>query len=311
MSGKKSKLGIIKKDIRQNWASYILLLPATLYTFIFGYATLPYLVIAFQKYNVAEGLFNSQWVGFKNFEAFFLSPKWFEVTKNTITINFFSIIFTTVLSVIISILLNEIKSKIFVKTTQSTFLFPHFLSWVVVSYMIYALFASDVGLINRVLDFLGLQRVNWYSTPKPWTWILVAVRVWKGLGFNVVIFLSAIIGIDPTIYEAAIIDGSSRLQRIRYITVPLLFPSISIVLLFAIGKIFYGDFAMIYSIIRDNAILYPTTDVIDTYVFRLLRKTGDPAQSMAVGIYQSILGFLMVFGTNYIARQLDEESALF
>jgi putative aldouronate transport system permease protein len=311
MLQKRGKLGMIQKDIKQNWASYILLLPAALYTFIFGYATLPYLIIVFQKYNVTEGLFNGEWIGFRNFEAFFSSPRWLEVTRNTITINFFSIIFTTILAVLISILLNEIKNKVFVRTTQSTFLFPHFLSWVVVSYMIYALFASDVGLVNQVLVSLGLEKVNWYSTPKPWTWILVWMRVWKGLGFNIVIFLSAIAGIDSSIYEAAIIDGSSRMQRIRFITVPLLFPAISIVLLFAIGKIFYGDFGMIYSIIRDNAILFPKTDVIDTYVFRLLRKTGDPAHSMAVGLYQSLLGFIMVFGTNIIARKLDEDSALF
>lgn len=298
-------------ELKKNWASYVLVLPAFVYTLIFGYLTLPYILIAFQKYSVQKGLFQSDWIGFSNFRAFFGSPRWFQVTLNTVIINFFSIIFTTLLAMALSIILNEIAARKFVRVTQSTFLFPHFLSWVVVSYMVFALFGSDLGLINQLLKAFGLQAVSWYSLPGPWRWILVFMRVWKSLGYNVVIFLASIAGIDTSVYEAAVIDGANRFQRIRYITVPMLVPTISIVTLMAVGKIFYGDFGMIYSIIRDNSILYETADVIDTYVFRLLRKTGDPAQSMAVGIYQSVLGFLMVYTTNWIVRKMDPDSALF
>lgn len=302
---------MVVKDIRRNWASYILMTPAFIYTLIFGYLTLPYLIIAFQRYSVQRNIFERDWVGFANFRTFFASPRWIQVTLNTIIINFFSILLMIVLAMVFSIMLNEIRNRYFVKFTQSTFLFPHFLSWVVVSYMVYALFGSELGLINQVLKAFGLDPVNWYSLPGPWRWILIFMRVWKSLGYNTVIFLAAITGIDVALNEAAVIDGAGRYQRIRYITVPLLMPTVSIISLMAVGRIFYGDFGMIYSIIRDNSILYETADVIDTYVFRLLRRTGDPAQSMAVGMYQSVLGFLMVYTTNWIVKKMDSESALF
>lgn len=306
-----TRLALVRKEWKTNWQSYILAFPAIGYTLIFGYATLPFLVIAFQRFSVSAGLFKSDWVGLDNFRAFFISPRWISVTLNTVSINFFNILVSTLLAILVSMILNELRFKRFVKITQSTFLFPHFLSWVVVGYFVYALFASELGMINQILKSLGVKPVAWYSTPDPWQPILIGLRVWKGFGFNVVIFLAAITGIDASLYEAAMIDGASRARQNRYITLPLLMPTVSIVVIMAVGRIFYGDFGMVYSIIRDNSILYPTTDVIDTYVYRLLRKTGDPAQSMAVSIYQSVLGFIMVYAANALARKIDKDSSLF
>lgn len=305
------KGGGLIRDIRKNPFSYLLILPATIYVFLFGYCTLPYLVIAFQKFNYKQGIFHSEFVGLKNFEFFFKSPKFLEVTFNTVFLNFMFIGFVIIFALIFSLMLNEARGKIFRKVTQSTLLLPNFMSWVVVSYIVYALFASDYGIVNVFLKSIGASPVSWYSSPGPWRVILVLIKVWKDTGMQVVIYLAAITGIDTSLSEAAKVDGASRLQTIRHIIFPLMIPTVSILALLSIGKIFYGDFGMIYGIIGDNGVLYPTTDVIDTYVFRAMRKTGDPSQAMAVGLYQSLMGFLFVFGSNWIASKKTDGGALF
>lgn len=305
------KPGRIWRRFRESGPCYVLALPAILYTFIFCYMTLPYILIAFQKFNVRKGLFGSKWVGLKNFESFFRSQRWLEVTANTIVINFFSIVIGAAFAVLMAILLSEVKHKRFMKVNQSLYLFPNFLSWVVVSYMVYAFLSSEYGLVNQLLRGLGLEPVNWYLEPGPWTGILVGLRIWKGAGMQIVIFLAAITGMDAEIYEAALVDGANRFQQALRITLPMLMPTVTITTLLSLGKIFYGDFGMVYSIIKDNSMLYPTADVIDTYVFRLLRKTGDPSQSMAIGLYQSLMGFVLVYFSNLLVRKRYGEGALF
>ena len=221
------------------------------------------------------------------------------------------IFFITVFSITLSILLNEIRNKWFVKITQSTFLFPHFISWVVASYIIYTLFSYNYGIVNKILGFFSIESHSWYMTPKPWTSILVGMKVWHETGMSVVIYLAAITGIDGSMYEAATIDGANRWHQIRFITIPLLMPTVAILTLLSIGKIMYGDFAMIYAIIGDNGMLYPTADVIDTYVFRALRLSGDPSQAMAVGLFQAAVGFVLVYVTNRIVKKSFSEGALY
>lgn len=299
------------RRLRESIPGYILALPAILYTFIFCYCTLPYIAIAFQKFNVRKGLFGSSFVGLKNFQSFFRSTRWIDVTRNTIVINFFSIMLGAAFAVLMAIVLSEIKHKRFMKINQSMYLFPNFLSWVVVSYMVYAFLSTEYGIVNTSLVRLGLEPVNWYLEPGPWTSILVGLRIWKGAGMQIVIFLAAITGMDSEIYEAALVDGANRFQQAVKITLPMLLPTVTITTLLNLGKIFYGDFGMIYSIIKDNSMLYSTADVIDTYVFRLLRKTGDPSQSMAIGLYQSMMGFILVYVSNLIVRKKFGEGALF
>ncbi|MBW4083134.1 sugar ABC transporter permease [Paenibacillus sp. S150] len=299
------------RELKQNGSAYLLVIPAAIYTLIFGYFTLPYMLIAFQKFNFKTGIFNSPWVGLDNFEFFFSSPRAWEVTFNTLKLNFLFIVVGTLAAMTLAILFNELRGKLYSRLTQSTILFPHFLSWVIVSYIIYSLLSTDYGIINQLLVKLNLDPVNWYSSPQYWTGILVAAAVWKDLGMNLVIYLAAITGIDDSYYEAGRIDGASRWQLIRHITIPLMVPTVMILSLLALGKIMYGSFDMIYAIIKDNGVLYPTADVIDTYVFRSLRTIGNPAQAMAVGLYQSVVGFILVWGSNKVVKKLNPDNALF
>lgn len=306
----KVKRGIIF-DIRKNPFSYILLLPAAIYTILFGYLTMPYLVIAFEKFNYKKGILHSDWAGFKNFEFFFKSSSAFTVTWNTLKLNFLFIVMGTIIALCLAILLNEVVFRRYVKIIQSTYLFPNFLSWIIISYIVYALFSTQFGVVNQFLKSVGAQPKNWYTAADAWTWILVGLRVWKGTGMTCVIYLAAITSIDEQLYEAAIIDGANRWQQIKAITIPLLMPTVAILTLLSVGRIFYGDFGMIYAIVGDNGLLYPTTDVIDTYVFRALRKTGDTAGAMAVGMFQAMVGFVLVYSVNKITKKLYPSGAIF
>ncbi len=300
-------------DIRQNYGAYLMIVPALAYVIIFSYCAYPYMLIAFQKFNYKRGLFGSEWIGLKNFEFFFRSPSALSVTMNTVRLNVMAIVLGVIVSVFFALLLNEVRSKVFARVNQSLMLLPYFLSWVIISYIVYSLFSTQEGLINRVMMGMGMERNQWYAMPGAWVWILVFIRIWKTAGYSIVIYLSAITGIDETMYEAATIDGASRWQCNAYITIPMLIPTVSILMLLDLGKAFFGDFNMIYAIIRDNGVLYPTADIIDTYVFRALRRTGDPSQAMAVGLYQSFMGFLLVFGSNALVRRFsdDGQGALF
>ncbi len=300
----------VAKELRKNKWAYIFLLPAVVYTFIFGYATMPYLIIAFQKFDYRKWL-ASDWVGLANFEFFFKSNRAWEVTRNTILLNVLFMVFGIIIALALALLLNEITARRFVKVVQSTMLFPHFLSWVIVSYILYALLSSDKGLVNEVLKSLGLSPVSWYGNLDYWRTILVVSRVWKGAGYSSIIYLAAITGIDSSLYEAATIDGAGRWHCVRKITLPLIAPTICILALLDIGKIFYGDFGMIYALVKDSGQLLPKVDVIDTYVFRMLRVTGDPSMSMAISLYQSVVGFVLVFTSNAAARKFFPDGALF
>jgi len=309
-SNRNRRTGFLK-ELRSNAWGYALVLPAAVYTFLFGYLTLPYMIIAFQRYHYRLGLLGSEWVGFANFKFFFLSNQAWQVTFNTIRLNFLFIVFGTLAALALALLFNELKSRLFARVTQSTILFPHFLSWVVVSYMLYSLFATDFGIVNNALAAFGIEKVNWYASPQYWVQILVGTNVWKDIGISLVIYLAAIAGIDGTLYEAARIDGANRWKQIRYITLPLLLPTVSILSLLALGRVMYSSFDMIYAIVKDNGMLFATVDVIDTYMFRALRTIGNPSQAMAIGLYQSIVGFLLVFGANYAVRKFNKDHSLF
>lgn len=303
-----------KKGVwRELWTNkflYFLALPAMIYVFIYSYATLPYIAIAFEKFNYKTGL-ASPFVGLQNFRYFFQSSWAWTVTRNTLVINVIFLIFGTICAVLLAIILNEIKAKKFLKITQSTMLFPFFISWVIVSYMLQGILGTENGLVNNMITSMGGQRVSFYSTPGYWYPILLFLNIWKSTGYNAIIYLAAITGIDEGLYEAAYIDGATRMKRIRYITLPLLMPTICIMTLMSIGRIFYGDFGMFYAIIRDNSALMPIAEVIDTYVYRTFKNTGDPGLSMAIGLYQSVVGFILVFTSNRVVKKFFPEGALF
>lgn len=298
------------KELWRNKFLYILALPAMIYTFIFSYMSLPYMAIAFEKFNYKTGIF-SKFVGLKNFEYFFKSSWAWTITRNTLVINILFLVIGTVCAVALAIILNEVAAKKFLKVSQSAMLFPYFISWVIVSYMLQGILGTDNGLINNIIVSLGGERVNFYSNPNYWYPILLILNIWKTTGYNAIVYLAAITGIDEGLYEAAYIDGATRWKRIRYITLPLLTPTICILTLMSVGRIFYGDFGMMYAIIRDNSSLMPIAEVIDTYVYRTFKNTGDPSLSMAVGLYQSVVGFILVFTSNWIVRRKFPEGALF
>ena len=299
------------RDIVNNPFSYLLALPMMIYVFVFNYMTLPYIIMAFQRFNFKTGIWNSEFVGLKNFEFFFVSARASLVTFNTIFLNLLFISTGTVAAVALAILLNEIGSKLFLRVTQASLLFPNFLSWVIVSYIAYAFFSYQFGWLNTFLKTFGSAPINMYSNASYWPLTLVIIRLWKGMGMSSVIYMATITGFDEGLYEAAKIDGANRMQQISYITLPLLVPTICILTLLSIGRIFYGDFQMIYALVGDNGILMQTTDVIDTYVFRALRQTGDPSNAMAVGFYQALVGFVMVFFSNQLVRKFFPEGAIF
>lgn len=308
------KVTKLYRDIRHNPFSYLILLPAFAYTLTFGYLTLPYILIAFQKFSYQTSLLSiakGQWVGLQNFAFFFQSPSAWTVTRNTLGLNLLFMFFTTITAVTIALMFNELRNKYFIKVAQSAMLLPSFLSWMMVSYILYALFATETGLFNRVLLSLGFDRHLWYCNPEEWPAILTVMKIWKGAGMSSIVYLAAITGIDGEMYEAAMIDGAGRWKMLWHITLPMLMPMICIMTIMSLGGIFRGDFGMIYAIVRDNGVLYPTTDVIDTYVFRALRTLGDPTKTMAIGLYQSVFSFLFVFGSNALVKRSFREGALF
>lgn len=298
-------------DIRRNKVAYAMLIPAALYTIIFGYCTIPYMIIAFQKFSYKKGIFGSDWAGLSNFRFFFGSQDAGRIIANTLKLNLLFIFFTIVAAVALAIMINEIRNRYFKKIAQSTYLLPYFLSWVIVNYILYGIIGSKYGFLNKIIEFFGGTAINFYNAPEYWTVILVVAKVWKDLGMNTVIYLATLVGFDDELYDAAAVSGATRWQMCWKITLPMLMPTVIMLGIMSIGKIFYGDFGMIYALVGDNGVLYNATDVIDTYVFRLLRSTGNPSQAMAVSLFQAVMGFICVWGTNYIAKKKFEEGALF
>jgi putative aldouronate transport system permease protein len=290
---------------------YLLAVPGLLFFVVFSYLPMFGVVIAFKDFQMSKGILGSPWNGFRNFEFFFTSGDAWRVTRNTLFLNTLFIVFITFFQVFFAILLNEIKSTGFKRISQSIMFLPYFMSWIIVSVIVSGFLGSDMGVINKALNALGLESVAWFSRPDLWPAILVVLNVWKWTGYGVVIYLAAIVGIDGSLYEAAVIDGAGRVQRIISITLPMLKPTIMILTLLSIGKIFVGDVGLIYGIIGDNAMLFSTTDVIDTFVLRALRTSSDLGMSTAIGLWQSVMGFILVLWSNRFARRYESAGALF
>ncbi len=270
------------------------------------------IVMAFKDFNIVDGIYHSPWNGLKNFEFFFtLASKAFQTTYNTVLLNTLFIVFGVLFQVGIALLLNEIKSKYFIKVTQSLMFLPYFLSWVVVGAIIYSLFSMNTGAINAALKSFGLEPVRWYTEPQYWRTIIVATHVWKWTGYGSVIYLGTLIGIEPVYYEAARIDGATKLQQTFHVSLPLLRPTIVVMFLLGVGRIFFGDFGMIYGIVKDNAFLLDKVEVIDTYVYRSMRITGDFSLAAAVGIYQSFFGLVIILSANKLAKLINDGKGLF
>ncbi|MFD0695384.1 ABC transporter permease [Paenibacillus sp. GCM10027628] len=298
-------------EIARNRYLYLLALPGTLFLIVFAYVPMSAHLLAFKNFRLSEGLWGSKWVGFDNFKYFFHGNDWLRVTYNTLLLNGLFLVFGIGCAVMLAVFLNEIGSRLFKRFAQSFIFLPYFISWLVVSMMTQTLFGTSEGLLNRMLNAFGFAGIEWYLTPGVWPYILTMVYVWKFAGYTTIIFLAGITGISPDYYESAKIEGASRWQMIAHITLPLLRPVIMIMVLLGVGRIFYGDFGMIYAIVGDIGVLYPTTDVIDTFAYRALRQLGNFSTSSAVILYQSVLGLITVVIFNAIARKIDADSRLF
>jgi len=304
-------LAPVRRELSRNRALYLLALPGLAFFLLFNYLPMFGIIVAFKDFNYRDGFFRSPWAGLKNFGFFFNTYDALHVTRNTVVLNGLFITTSLVLQIGFAVLLNEIRAGWFKKITQSFMFFPYFVSWIVVSVFVYNIFHSQYGSLNHLLRGLGMEPVSWLSRSEYWTWILTFIYDWKWTGFGIIIYLAAIVGINPELFEAAEIDGAGRLTQITRITLPLIMPTAIVLTLLAIGRIMNSDFGMIYGIVGDNSMLYPTTNVIDTYVYRALRQMGDIGMSSAAGLYQSVVGFVLVLGSNLVARRFSDEGALF
>ncbi|KRE22815.1 ABC transporter permease [Paenibacillus sp. Soil522] len=306
------KQSLLWKNLKRYRALFLMIIPGMIYLIINNYLPMFGVIIAFKDINYAKGILGSDWIGFKNFEYLFKTADAWIITRNTILYNGSFIIINTVMAIGVAILLNEVKKKLASRFYQSVILLPYLISMVVVGYLGLSMMNVESGFINKqILPLLGIDPISWYAESKFWPYILTLVNIWKNVGYLCIIYLASIIGIDNEYYEAATIDGANKWQQIRSITVPLIMPTIVIMTLLAIGRIFYSDFGLFYQVPLNSGPLQPTTDVIDTYVYRGLMTLGDIGMSSAAGLYQSVVGFVLVLVANYVVSRKNRDQALF
>ena len=306
------KKGKKKNVLKEYWPLYLMMLPALLYLLINNYIPMAGMVIAFKKLNFAKGIWASPWAGLKNFKFLFASKDAWIITRNTLLYNVAFILVNMVVGIAIAILITEVRNTKLKKIYQSAILLPFLMSMVILSYIVYALLSAENGLVNNsVLPLFHIDPIQWYQKPKYWPAVLIIANCWKGVGYGCLIYIASLIGIDPSFYEAARLDGASKWQEITKITLPSLVPTIITLLLLSIGRIFYSDFGLFYQVPMNSGVLFPTTNVIDTYVYRALIEQGNISMSSAAGVYQSLVGFCVVMLSNWIVRKVDKDQALF
>lgn len=313
-------------EMKHNGTLYIMCIPALVLLLLFCYLPMGGMYMAFTKFNVVDGIFGSPFVGLQNFSYFFSgNPYAWNVISNTLILNFWGIIFGTILPISLAIFMNEIKNGPFKKISQSAMFFPYFLSWVVVGAILYGFLTANFrmdrktgelivtganGVMNRLLIFLGASPIRWYAEPKYWKAIIIFINVWKWAGYNSIIYMAAMSGFDGSLYEAATIDGASRFQQILYLTIPMLKPNVVILTLMSIGRIFFGDTGMIWGVVGQNSTVLDAVNVIDTYVYASMRTMGF-GFSTAIGLCQSIMGLIMICLANYAAKKINDGEGLF
>jgi putative aldouronate transport system permease protein len=306
------KRSVFLRELSKNRILFLMALPGVALLFAFNYMPMFGLIIAFKNMNFAQGFFRSDWYGFKNFEFFIRTPDAFLITRNTILYNLVFIAVGTVVAVFCAMALHELRNRRTAKFYQSIMFLPYFLSWVVVSYLAFSFLSVDMGFINKqILPLFHMQPIEWYGGTQYWPPILVFCNLWKYTGYHTIIYLASIVGILPEYFEAATIDGASKLQQIRKITIPLISPVIIILVLLGVGRIFFADFGLFYQVPRNTGALFNVTNVIDTYVYRALVNSGDIGMSSAAGLYQAVVGFMLVLVSNLVVRRIDPTKALF
>ena len=299
------------RNIRQYVPLYLMMVPCIVYLIINNYIPMTGIVVAFQKYNVKTGLYGGKWVGLSNFEYLFKKDA-FLIIRNTFLYNVVFIIINLILGVAVAIMISDVLNKFTRKIYQSAILFPFVVSWVVVSYIVYAFLSVENGMINHaILEPLKGTGIEWYSKPQYWPFILIFVNAWKSIGYGCLLYIAAIAGIDREMFESAQLDGATKWQQIKYIMIPNLVPTMITVVLLQIGRIFYSDFGLFYQVPQNSGALYSVTQTIDTYVYRAMINAGGIGRSSAACVFQSIMGFILIVTANWIVRRVDKDSALF
>ena len=304
------------RTLRENFIFLLMVLPGAAWLILFFYIPVFGNIVAFKDYHITgegfiDSVMKSKWVGFANFKFLFSSKDAYIITRNTVLYNLGFIFLGLIVSVGIAIIFSELRSKRVVKVLQTSMLFPYFLSWVIISFFTDAFLNVDKGLVNHILTSLGMKAINFYSELWIWPALLLFLGIWKGFGYSSVMYYATIMGIDPTYYEAATVDGASKWQRIRNITIPQLSSLITVLTILAVGNIFRADFGLFYQIPHNAGALYSVTNVIDVYVYNGLTKSGDIGMTAAAGLYQSVVGLVLVLISNIIARRIDKNAALF
>lgn len=312
----KSKVTKFFSNLWRYKALVIMAIPGMIWMIFFFYIPVFANVVAFKDFHISPDGFltslrESAWVGFDNFKFLFSSNEAYLITKNTVLYNLAFISLNLIISVFFAIVMSELRNKRLVKVYQTMSLLPYFLSWVIIGYFVYAFLSPDKGIFNQLIQSNGGTPINWYSEPKFWPFILIFIGTWKGIGYNSIIYFASVMGIDPTYYEAAMVDGASKWQQIKNVTIPQLMPLMTILTILAVGNIFRADFGLFYNVPRNSGALHDVTAVLDTYIYNGLTSTGDIGMTAAAGLYQSTVGFVLLMITNGIARRFDNDSALF
>ncbi len=308
--------GVKKEKVKVKYAKsgplLLIAAPGILYLLINNYLPMFGVFLAFKKFSYKKGVFGSPWCGFDNFKFLFQTKDAITMTRNTLLYNLAFIVLGTVLAIFVAILLNALGNSLRTKFFQSAMLLPNLMSWVVIAYMVYAFLNADNGFVNNtILKVFGSDSIAWYMESKYWPYILTFVYLWKNVGYQSIIFLAAIAGMDKSIFEAASLDGATKWQQIFRITLPMLKSTVIILTLMAIGRIFFSDFGLFYQVPMNSGALYSTTQTIDTYVYRGLMELNDVGMSAAAGLFQSVLGFIVVLAANGLVRKIDSDNALF
>ncbi len=308
----KNKLATFARTMWKYRFLTLMLVPTIIVLIVNNYLPMFGVFIAFKKINYIDGIIRSPWAGFDNFKFLFSSGSLWRITRNTLSYSLLFMVVNLFLSVGIAVAINELRSKIMSKGYQTLIIMPNFLSMVVVSYLVYAFLHPTNGFINAtVLEWFNTDSIYWYSEREYWPYILTIVNAWKNVGIGAVIYIAAIAGIDPEYYEAAIIDGASKWKQITHITLPSIQPIIIIITILSMGSIFNSDFGLFYQVPLNSGVLYPVTDTVDTYVYRVLMQMNDIGMSSAAALVQSVVGFIMVLATNATVRKINSEQALF
>lgn len=296
-----------KYSFRRYLPLYIMMIPGMIYLIINNYIPMGGLIIAFKRFNYAQGIWKSPFVGLNNFKFLFSGNDSFLIMRNTVLYNAVFIVLGTILSVALAIMLNSVRQKFLAKAYQTIILVPYLISIVIVSSMAFAFLSQDKGFINNTLG----SAIGWYSEPKYWPFILTLIYLWKNAGYTAIIYYTSILSIDPSLYEAAKVDGATGWGIVKNVTLPSIRPTIITMVLLLVGKIFYSDFGLFYQVPMNSGPLINATSTIDTYVYRALTSLNDVGRASAAGFVQSILGFILVFAANYIVNKIDKDSALF